>query len=112
MGPSGEALIALSAGDQGINRHKLARPEALHLGADFKDGTGAFMSDHPGELDGLRPDASGPEVMEIGAANPYGFNAQQDVLRVFDPGRRGLPDFQPPEARQERSFHGESSATV
>jgi hypothetical protein len=105
-------LIALTAGNERIDGHELARSEVSDFGTDCEDGPGAFVPDDPGELDELRPDASGAEVVEVGAADPHGFNAKQDVTRVFEPGFGHFSDLQLPEASQECSLHGNSSARV
>jgi hypothetical protein len=84
----------------------------LDFGANFQDGPRAFVPDHPGELDDLRPDASGAEVVKVGAADPHRFDAEQDVARVVKPRLGGFPDFEPPEVGQKRSLHGNSSAPV
>ena len=107
MGTSAETLVTLAAGHRGIKGDTVAGLHPRHLLPYSHHLAGSLMACGEGILHHLTADTAGEIIMDVGAAYPHRFHADQHIAGGADHRVRHLTHLHLPEACQLKSFHFE-----
>jgi hypothetical protein len=99
------ALVALAAGDQGIDGDALPRVHVdFHARLDYAPGT--LMTHRPRVLDGLCADAAAAVVVDVGTTDADSLDPEQHVTGSHQLRLRRFADGNFLDSSQEGSSHG------